>query len=327
MRIEYFTETGVLDKHQISGWGSGEPEDRARASITSALVAFAAGDAFGVAYEYRKEKIPVDTVHVGSRADWPQGGVSDDTLLSLLTIFAMEPGKPEKSSQNFLDALRRNLPKLRGLGPTTRSALGIKLRPEEEEAIKSRSIILGNTNGGMMRTSLIGLAYAPSFGAERRTMVAELARATHKDPIAVGCSVLASKLYSEATTLENKKDLYTLLQSELAEIKDAPESLVKGIREIDKWQPPIEGISLDPLETLSAVFWTVTHANTTLEAYRIACELGGDTDTVAALASGLFAARDPLNSKLFEISWLDEVLWSEIDQLKQAIEVLVALRN
>jgi len=65
---------------------------------------------------------------------------------------------------------------------------------------------------------------------------------------------------------------------------------------------------LDPLETLSAVYWTVTHAESALDSYRIACELGGDTDTVAALATGLVAARDPIECGLLKISWLDEVL-------------------
>ena len=68
------------------------------------------------------------------------------------------------------------------------------------------------------------------------------------------------------------------------------------------------------------------HAKDALDAYKIACELGGDTDTVAALAAGLFAARDPINSKLFDISWLQEILWSEINQLGAAMKVLIKHR-
>ena len=63
-----------------------------------------------------------------------------------------------------------------------------------------------------------------------------------------------------------------------------------------------------------------------MDAYRIACELGGDTDTVGALAAGLFSARNPDNSNLFKISWLDEVLWSEITEIGTAIDKLIRLR-
>ena len=327
MSIQDFVKSGVIDKEIAADWSNSTPESRVRASVAAALVAYAAGDAFGVAYEYRNTKMKVDLVHVGSRENWPQGGVSDDTLLSLITIFAHTSGEPVKSGEKFLDALRAALPNLRGLGPTTRFALGIEMRPDEVEMIKNHTFVIGNTNGGMMRTSLIGLAYAPSQGAERRVMVSELARATHKDPIAIACAVLVSRLYSEATLQGPAQNVTALLKNEVAALTNAPAEVVTGITNIEKWMPPEKGISLDPLETLSAVYWTVVHAKDALDAYKIACELGGDTDTVAALAAGLFAARDPINSKLFDFSWMQEVLWSEIDQLGAAMKVLINHRN
>jgi ADP-ribosylglycohydrolase len=331
MSIQDFVNSGVIDSEIAAHWSDSSPESRIKASVAAALIAYAAGDAFGVAYEYRDTKMKVDLVHVGSRENWPQGGVSDDTLLSLITIFAHISGDPEKSGKKFLDDLRAALPKLRGLGPTTRAALGIELLPVEKEMLASNMVVpafvIGNTNGGMMRTSLIGLAYAPSQSVARRAMVSELARATHKDPIAIACAVLVSRLYSEATVQGAPKNLTALLQNEISEISNAPTAVVTGIMNIEKWLPPEKGISLDPLETLSAVYWTVTHAKDALDAYKISCELGGDTDTVAALAAGLFAARDPINSQVFDISWMQEVLWSEIDQLGAAMKVLINHRN
>ena len=326
MSIQDFAKYGVIDSEITAHWSDSTPESRVRASVAAALVAYAAGDAFGVAYEFRGTKMKVDLDHVGSRKDWPQGGVSDDTLLSLITIFAHTSGEPIKSGDKFLDDLRAALPNLRGLGPTTRFALGIEMRPDEGEMIKNHSFLIGNTNGGMMRTSLIGLAYAPSQAVERRAMVSELTRITHKNPIAIGCAVLVSRLYSEATLQGPPQNVTALLMNEVAALKDAPAEIVAGIANIEKWMPPEKGISLDPLETLSAVYWTVMHAKDALDAYKIACELGGDTDTVAALAAGLFAARDPINSKLFDISWLQEILWSEINQLGAAMKVLIKHR-
>ena len=59
------------------------------------------------------------------------------------------------------------------------------------------------------------------------------------------------------------------------------------------WIAPTNGISLDPLETLQAVVWVVKNADNCADAFSLACSLGGDTDTVAALAGALFAARWP----------------------------------
>ena len=68
------------------------------ASINAAVLAYAAGDAFGVAYEFLPEPVPVDVTSIGARADWPYGGVSDDTLLSLLTIATATVDDPEGSA-------------------------------------------------------------------------------------------------------------------------------------------------------------------------------------------------------------------------------------
>jgi ADP-ribosylglycohydrolase len=247
-------------------------------------------------------------------------------MLSLLTIFALKKGEAKVSGTEFLNSLRANLPALRGLGPTTRAALGIELREQEKVAIHDGKLVIGNTNGGMMRTAVIGLAYDPSEDIARREMVAALTLATHKDQKAVDCAVLASRLYSDATSNGSSNSLFSLLIDELGKMRNPTPEVSAGIKNLENWIPPEEGISLDPLETLSAVFWTVTHAKNALDSYRIACELGGDTDTVAALATGLLAAREPIESGLLEISWLDEVLWSEIPTIGSAVSRLLEYR-
>ena len=50
--------------------------------IATALFAYAAGDAFGVQYEF-KDGYTVES-RLSEIADWPLGGVSDDTLLRAL---------------------------------------------------------------------------------------------------------------------------------------------------------------------------------------------------------------------------------------------------
>jgi len=136
---------------------SARTEDQRR--ILLSLLAFAAGDAFGVAYEYLPVRIPVDAQHLATRGDWPVGGVSDDTHLSLITIFAAIDGEPLASGERFLRDLRREIPRLRGLGPTTKAALGLAPDSGEDFAVVGTTVI-GNTNGGMMRTSVLGAVRA-----------------------------------------------------------------------------------------------------------------------------------------------------------------------
>lgn len=288
-------------------------------AIARAVVAYAAGDAFGVAYEYAPEAQPVVIDRISARDGWPFGGVSDDTLLSLLTIEAVIPGRPQESAQEFLAALHREAPRLRGLGPTTRAALGMPVKPDEEHWV-------GNSNGGMMRTALVGLAYRAGAGVERRAMTAALAAATHRDPAAVICAVLAARLFSDAldgsttTAHEALAEEAHLLGAEMPAAPSIADSVVT-------WTPAPDGVSLMPADTLGAVVHIASHAPTCLEAYREACELGGDTDTVSALAAALVAAREPETCGVTDIAWLLDVQWGEIPQADAAVARLAELRE
>ncbi len=82
--------------------------------IHAALTAYAAGDAFGVAYEFLDHPKPVDPQVLADLPDWPHGGVSDDTLLTLLTVGAISDDGPAASAAAFLADLRQALPELRG---------------------------------------------------------------------------------------------------------------------------------------------------------------------------------------------------------------------
>ena len=289
------------------------------ASITTAVLAYAAGDAFGVAYEFLPEPVPVDLTSIGSRAGWPHGGVSDDTLLSLLTIAAATVDDPEGSALSFLRELRRSVPRLRGLGPTTRSALGLPVAPEEAG-------LVGGTNGGMMRTALLGLAFDPRDDVRRRALIRAMAEATHPDATATACAVAASKLFAVAASDHDADDLALVLQAEVDAVH-VPGGDADALRRLDEWSPAASGVSLSPVDTLLAVVSVATRAHTCLEAYRIACEMGGDTDTVSALAAALVAAQSPQTCGLFDITWIDDVTWAEIPQASEAMGALLTLRR
>ena len=289
------------------------------ASINAAVLAYAAGDAFGVAYEFLPEPVPVDVTAIGARAGWPYGGVSDDTLLTLLTIATATVDDPAGSAEAFLADLRRSVSRLRGLGPTTRSALGLPVAPHE-------AALVGGTNGAMMRTALLGLAFDPDDDDRRRSLVRAMAEATHPDPTSSACAVVASRLFAVAASGLAAADIGPVMRAEADAVR-VPGTAIDALRRLDEWSPDASGVSLRPVDTLLAVATVAAEAQTCLEAYRLACEMGGDTDTVSALAAALVAARSPQTCGLVAITWIDDVNWAEIPQASQAMAALFTLRR
>ena len=247
------------------------------------LLAYAAGDAFGVYYEFLEQTSQEIPQVLMAKQGWPFGGVSDDTLLSILTIKSLNQETPNLAAAFFLKQLRQAVPRLRGLGPTTRTVLGLEVKEGERG-------VIGETNGAIMRTALCGLYLKDN----RNEWIKALVEVTHKSPKAIECAQIAAGLFAG---------------------EDFPD--------YSDWTPPIGGISLDPLETLQAVVWVVKRANNCAEAFTLACSLGGDTDTVAALAGALLATRWPERSDFYSIPWLNDVEWSEIESdLRECTEML-----
>ena len=261
--------------------------------IATVLRAYAAGDAFGVHYEFRE----VESVTSELRAldGWPYGGVSDDSLLTLLTLATLTEKSPESAAAKFLSDLKAAAPSLRGLGPTTRNALGMSVKESEVH-------LIGKSNGAMMRTALCGLAFPPEQASRRRAYVEALARATHSSDEAIVCAQIAAALFA----LPNL-EIDEVLSSELS-----VHGVVLGDRK--SWHPPKSGISLDPVETLFAFIMVVERNTKVIDAYMDACSLGGDTDTVSALAGSLVALRNS-DSDFDLIPWLSDIDWQEISSL------------
>jgi ADP-ribosylglycohydrolase len=259
--------------------------------IRAAVIAYAAGDAFGSVYEF-EPRVPSVPNELLGKDDWPAGGVSDDTLLSLMTIETLSQPNADAAADDFLRRLHEAAPTLRGLGPTTRAALGMPVQPEYAHQV-------GNTNGGMMRTALLGLAFPNK--EERHLWVEASCRATHGSQPAVDAALRMA-------------DLYAVVLAEPAALDSVSAS--------DDFAVGEAGVGLDPFETLNAVLASAGSASGVWQAFERACLLGGDTDTVCALAGALVALAHPDSVK--ELPWLSQVAWHEIPQLDACIETLVA---
>jgi len=277
--------------------------------IATAFFAYAAGDAFGVQYEF-KDGYTV-TSSLSEIPDWPLGGVSDDTLLTLLSIKALDSVTPARARTRFIELLTENLPVLRGLGPTTRAAVGLPVKESEQHFI-------GNSNGAMMRTALMGMAFLANDDLNRRQWITEIALATHSHERAIATSLIASKLFAQA------------LLDPTIDIEKVAEGEAQAIGYVDFFSTHFDEkaqVSLDPLHTLKTVIAIAASSSTVEQAYIRACEKGGDTDTVSALAGALVSLRFPSSHNFFSIPWVNQVRWSEISEAGRALEIIYRTRN
>ena len=290
--------------------------------IALAIMAYAAGDALGVQYEFIKEKPVITRLSIQEKEGWPFGGVSDDTLLSLITMSSLEEENPDLAANLFLERLKTAVPKLRGLGPTTREALGLKVSDHEVKQV-------GNTNGAMMRTALCGMAFKPSDAERRSKWILKSASMTHQNPNATFSAVLLSGIVSELTDnfASREIDVYEIAIKVLNELDSRPERLDSELKNFGKWSPPANGISLDPIETLLAVIWVVKGAKSFENLYIRACQLGGDTDTVAALSSAVYALKAGEMEQFLAMQWLSDIKWDEVGNLENMIYLVAKNRG
>jgi len=286
-------------------------------SIATAVFAYATGDAFGVAYEFEPlAKRPIPKIMLGKES-WPAGGVSDDTLLSLITISCLESETASDAAADFIRKLRSSASSLRGLGPTTRHALGIHVEEREVE-------IIGITNGGMMRTALLSLGFDGVMKSERQNWVKSLCSATHVRTEALTAALLMAEIFASALELE-RWDIDSALEIARSTIGEIDEEIHQRLEDAKNFSTPSGGVSLNPIETLLAVVTIVRNSQTVWDAYENSICAGGDTDTLAALSGALVALRNP--NSFYELDFINDVNWGEIPQLEDAVSLLIQNRT
>ena len=135
------------------------------------------------------------------------------------------------------------------------------------------------TNGPVMRGPPIGIVYA-GRAVEEVSMAA--ARLTHFDPVAGAASGFVNRMASE---LCRGRDMETAYLAALADCRE-PETLAV----LGSWRtrPPVP--SLDALELAHAAITVVMTTTTFAGAVEAAVNMGGDSDTLGAVAGALAGA-------------------------------------
>jgi ADP-ribosyl-[dinitrogen reductase] hydrolase len=135
-----------------------------------------------------------------------------------------------------------------------------------------------------------------------------MSRATHTDPAALVAACVIAACASWA--LEGASPSL-LLAAAADEAREAAQSvaiepqLAEMLTQVSTgtWEPPANGISQDPYETVAAVLWCATRATSLRSGVVSAVQLGGDTDTVAALVGGLMGCQLTAEQVHAELPW------------------------
>lgn len=296
--------------------------------IAGALTAYACGDALGVPWE-STSRAAMDLTseqieRLPAREGWPRGATSDDTALTLLVAHHLAERDGGCDASVFLADLAGLEPAIRGLGPTTTAAIERFRRSGETVASPGQA-----TNGAAMRALPIGWVLPHSQADRRRQVTIQLSRATHADPAALVAACVIAACGSWA--LEGASPSL-LLAVAVEEAREAAQAVATGtqlaqiLTQVTEgtWAAPVNGISLDPYETVAAVLWCATRATSPRDGLLSAVQLGGDTDTVAALVGGLMGATLTAEQVRAELPWHRLVVLPEPDYALAQTEAALA---
>jgi ADP-ribosylglycohydrolase/protein-tyrosine phosphatase len=282
-----------------------------RDRASGVLLATAAGDSLGAAYEFGPPRGPeLEVAMVGGGAfGWQPGEWTDDTSMAIAIAEVAATGADLRDEQ-ALDALTRRWhawsQQAKDVGVQTRSVLsqagrqGISAQTAREEsaALHQRS---GRTagNGSLMRTAPVALAYL-----EDELALVEAARAvselTHFDPEAGDACVLWSCAIRHGVLTglldariglphipAERRDLWAA-RLDIAEASQ-PKDFTNNGWVVEALQGAWSAIATTPVpqDDPAAGVFGADHLRLALDA---AVRGGGDTDTVAAIAGGLLGA-------------------------------------
>ena len=283
--------------------------------IRAGLLAFAAGDAAGVPWEGR---LPLDidpdqVPAVPARKGWPRGATSDDTAQLLLVARNLVATSGCGGQREFLEELARDLPWMRGAGPTTRAAVARYQQGGQTSATS------GDTNGALMRILPAGWAIPPTRADRRHDVVSRLTRVTHGTPVAIAAACAVAAMASYALEGCPAREVITVAADEFEHMLGGEPGAgpwVQATRAAAQgaWTPASTGVALNAADTLAAVVHVLAMCGDDLEkAIRYAVSLGGDTDTVAAITGGILGCRTADAA----ISWLDDVILPDAAELER----------
>lgn len=270
--------------------------------IAGCLWGQAIGDALGLGTEFmsrtevmnwypegleRYEQIICDW----HRANWEKGDWTDDTDMMLCIARAIITDKdinPKTVAHNFKEWFRGTP---MGIGQLTYTVLGLyDYESDPERAAEVVWDMYGKknaSNGGVMRTSVVGLWNEDVTGNAER-----ICRLTHADPRCIGSSVIISEFINSLIWQDKKLSIEGLVQiGNKYDSRIKPYLEISGNGLLDDFELDDEQTMGYTLKTMGCAIWCLFHVNSFKEGLLKVVNAGGDADTNAAVACAVLGAK------------------------------------
>lgn len=247
-------------------------------NLKSAIYGFAIGDALGVPYESIIAPKCNNMIGYGTH-NQPAGTWSDDTSLVLATCESMK-----RRRKIDYDDIMNNFVKWYDDGAFTIDGCKFDVGGATSRAIErykngshysscGDDTYTSNGNGALMR--ILPLALSPYYESYKQIEI--LTSLTH----AHNLSIKACQIYSYIVSLLNDGMEIDIIEEDGF---SEPYDRLSKLRKIHK--SDIKSTTF-VVHTLEASLWCVMNTNNYRDCVLTAVNLGGDTDTIAALAGGL----------------------------------------
>lgn len=273
----------------------GEQVSRHRA--LGAVIGSAVGDALGAPFEFwpageygRRFPEPVlggiGEMIGGGGYGWEPGEFTDDTQMAIVQAQSLLACGGIDGADLFA-RFREWAASANDVGVQTSSVLGSRLGwPEAADAHYRSSPHRSAGNGGLMRATTAAVWLAGENVDAAMDAACELVAVTHGDPAAQWGAALYTAMLRSAL---RGADPFVALDAALARLPDEQDRFVDLLA--PDWHPHTTTLSNGTVWTcLAQAVWAVRTTDTFEDALVAAIELGGDTDTVAAVAGGLAGA-------------------------------------
>lgn len=291
--------------------------------VYGGLFGFCVGDALGVPVEFstreERKKDPIKEMRAYGTYHQPFGTWSDDTSLTICLVDAINRGySVKKVAENFVDFYEKGYFTPYGevfdIGNSTRDSI-IKICAGHNPTDCGGKTEMDNGNGSLMRILPIAFYGAKLNGQELIELTEEVSSLTHQhNRSKLACIFFVEFViqiiggYKKEEALDRTIAFINQNCSEAysGELESFNKILSKQVVNLVEDEIKSTGYVID---TLEAVLWIFFHADGYRETILKAINLGGDTDTIAAIVGGIAGIYYGLND--IPKAWIQSIAKKE----------------